>query len=207
MKTNTILTFLTTLCLSAAAQANSNGCNTDTPGWGSTLGTVTRGNERTVSGNGITQIWSDAVTAAHCDKATFNGGTEGDFNADCRSNPDHPGDVFSWCAVVRFKDELCPAPWRVPTKQDFVDLHKALGGTGEDGAGDIEPYFSVWGATYNGFSGASGTLGTHGTFSLYWAQTESSPTIGHKLHLFSSGLIYSHSGYDKNGGFSVRCVR
>jgi uncharacterized protein YjdB len=54
------------------------------------------------------QVWSDNVTATECQKTTFLGNTvQGAFRSDCRSNPGH-GDLFSWCAVIRYQDVLCP---------------------------------------------------------------------------------------------------
>jgi uncharacterized protein (TIGR02145 family) len=207
MKKNIITTHLLILCFSTMLNAQTNGCNSSVPNWGSSLGEVTRGAERTISGNGITQIWSDAVTATVCNKTTFDGGSEGSYNADCRSNPDYPGDLFTWCAVIQYKDELCPAPWRVPTREDFIDLDKALGGQGKDGDGDVNLYIQTWGGTWSGWSNASGTVSTHGRFAIYWSQTEISPTNGNKLHLYSSGQIYARSSFEKNAGFTLRCVR
>jgi len=207
MRKNIFIILFVMLCFFTIANAQYNGCNSSMPGWGDSLGAITRGNEWTVSGNGITQIWSDAVTAAGCNKSNFSGGSKGSYNADCRSNPDYPGDLFSWCAVVRFKDQLCPAPWRVPTMQDFIDLNKALGGTGEDGEGNVDKYINSWGSAYSGFCSESGAMDTHGMFAFYWAQTETSVDNGYKLHLFSSGQIYSQGSYDKNAGFTLRCVR
>jgi uncharacterized protein (TIGR02145 family) len=208
MKKNFTLPILLILCFSAILNAQTNGCNSAESGWGSSLGTVTRGAvPLTISGNGIKQIWSDAVTATACNKTTFDGGTKENYNADCRSNADYPGDLFTWCAVIRFKDELCPDPWRVPTREDFVDLNKALGGQGKDGDGDVDLYIKAWGGAWSGFCNASGTVSTHGTFALYWSQTEISPTNGNKLHVFSSGQIYALSSFEKNAGFTLRCIR
>jgi uncharacterized protein (TIGR02145 family) len=207
MRKNIITTHILILCFSTMLNAQSNRCNSSVPGWGSCLGDINRGKEWTISGNGVTQIWSDAVTATACNKTTFDGGSEGNYNADCRSNPDYPGDLFTWCAVVRFKDELCPAPWRVPTREDFIDLDKALGGQGKDGDGDVELYIKAWGGAWSGWSNASGNVSTHGRFAIYWSQTEISPTNGNKLHLYSSGQIYARSSFEKNAGFALRCVR
>jgi len=110
-------------------------CSDITPGWGRSLGVVSfyTDNEWTVEGNGVFQIWSDAVTATDCQKETFSFGDDQNiilghhfYLADCRSNPGFPGDLFSWCAVVHFADVLCPYPWRVPTQQDFSDLNTVL---------------------------------------------------------------------------------
>jgi len=120
-----------------------NRCNTRTPGWGESLGTISWGtidNTNIESGtspiigtNGRpNQIWSGAVFASACrEKTTFRGSTSSSFNADCRGDINElVGDFFSWCAVYRFADQFCPYPWRVPTREDFVDLDLNLGGNG-----------------------------------------------------------------------------
>jgi uncharacterized protein (TIGR02145 family) len=100
------------------------------PGFGANLGTITLGEEIKLGG----KIWSGPVTASNCQKETFNGGRmvarerNLSLNADCRTNPRFEGSLFSWCAVVRFADELCPYPWRVPTEKDFEELMIAVCG-------------------------------------------------------------------------------
>jgi uncharacterized protein (TIGR02145 family) len=113
------------------------GCNDSIPILGENLGEITfKTNQIWIIGN---QEWSDVVITSACRKESFNGGdfwqtkegaTSMIFNTDCRSNESY-GDLFSWCTVVRFQNELCPAPWRVPMSEDFRDLDIALGGTGK----------------------------------------------------------------------------
>jgi len=128
---------------SVAVVETQRGCNFDTPNWGKSLGTVTWGSTSNTNINSGTttitgtdgrpnQIWSGAVFASACaDKTTFSGGEYPNFNADChRALTELTGHIFSWCAVVRFADQLCPYPFRVPTREDFRDLDLNLGGTG-----------------------------------------------------------------------------
>ncbi len=185
------------------------------------LGTVsvasstTRTITGTVDGKSITQVWSDAVTATGCQKTAFNGGSSGNYRMDCRSNPYHPGDMFSWCAVVKYAATLCPAPWRVPTLQDFTNLDIAMGGTGADRAAassEFQKYVGTgsnqWGGTYVDLARA-GSLNNRSYCAYYWAQTEYSATNGYCLHLNSnSGYIYpQNNGHGKDCGFALRCVR
>jgi len=207
---------------SIVRNVNNQHCNMPTPGWGNSLGSVTRGTQEwAISGNGITQIWSDAVTASACQKTTFDGGyTEyGDdgsliasnFNADCRSNPDYPGDLFSWCAVARFQDQLCPAPWRVPTMQDFIDLDIALGGNGQDRFATPRfvtgNYITRLGGAFGGACSSDGTLWGQGSWGYYWSQSEIEATLGRYLNFGTDGtIVLQHWDY-KNYGFTLRCVR
>jgi len=200
-----------------------NRCNVNTPNWGNSLGTVTRGGERTISGNDITQIWSDVVTATSCQKETYAGGANGNFNADCRSSPDFSGDLFSWCAVVRFQDELCPAPWRVPTKEDFINLDKAMGGSGareQWSSGLRDNYINIWGGAYSDHCNPEGVLSTTrgGNLSwgnaFYWSQAEDYEWTDYAYFLLfdSAGNTLlppqlPHRLYRKSFGFRLRCVR
>jgi len=194
-------------------------CNVATPGWGQSLGTVRFATDNTwaISGNNISQIWSDVVTATACQKTTFDGGPADppfNFNADCRSNPDFPGDWFSWCAVVRFQYDLCPYPWRVPTGQDFRNLNIALGGTGFTNNSAIrERYVSIWGTTFAGGIRYDGDISNFSELGLYWSQSE--PEAGMPgYHPLSGWLLVIHDdirlqqqGLVKSSGASLRCVR
>ncbi len=169
---------------------------------------------RTITGNGITQVWSDAVTATGCQKTAFNGGSSGAYRIDCRSNPSYPGDLFSWCAVAKYASTLCPAPWRVPTEDDFINLDKALAGPGSNrtGASSELPKYTgkgtnQWGGAYGGFSNA-GSLSQQGSHAYYWSQTEYLVDRAYYLYVDSTGYIYPHSILNfKQFGFPLRCVR
>jgi len=234
-----IITAIFTIALSfgSFAQTRADGCNTNTPGWGNSLGRVSFASDRTwtVFGNGITQVWSDAVTATACQKTTFNGGdfSTQNFNADCRSNPAFPGDLFSWCAVVRFRNQLCPAPWRVPTKQDFENLYNAfrnmsyepcitarLARFGFDfGAPTtggrmvmrtyISAYINSWGGVFSGFCFPDGTLRVGQVGGFYWSQSQHTADFGLGLLISSSDRVQETPlvFHGKSYGFSLRCVR
>ncbi len=171
---------------------------------------------RTITGNGITQVWSDAVTATGCQKTTYNGGSSGAYRQDCRKNSSSSyGDLFSWCAVVKYASTLCPAPWRVPTKDDFINLDKAMGGTGvnRDGvSSELPKYVGIgsnqWGGAYGGNTNPAGSTVALGSYAQYWSQTEAITDAGYNLRLMpSSGYISPQSNHHKYYGFTLRCVR
>jgi len=213
-----------TCCSTIIAQ--SNGCNNNTPGWGTSLGTVSFVSDRTWTiGN---QTWSDAVTTTACQKQTFNGGNRAyvnnqwsyNFYSDCRSNPGFSGNLFSWCAVVRFQDQLCPHPWRVPTVQDFVVLDIALGGTGSLQAVTprfvIDNYINRWGGVFSGVASES-ELYDSGTWGHYWSQSGQTGTnymfgfsLGFSMRTnLNNGFGFLHAQYTrvKYQGRMLRCVR
>jgi len=221
-----------------------NFCNTRTPGWGATLGTIswgTIGNTDIESGTTTiigtddrpSQVWSGAVFASACaNKTTFNGGTidwnyfvNNSFNADCRrAHTELTGHFFSWCAVVRFADQLCPYPWRVPTFQDFEDLDLNLGGTGTARSGDryessliaeqlqwfipaegtaASPQIGgLWGgARFTGFAG-NPTI----NMSFYWSQSKNDELHAFCLAIETDAILPNRFNM-KHGGAVVRCVR
>jgi len=197
-----------------AVVATQRGCNQDAPGWGENLGTVSfhgQGHNVEISGNGITQIWSGAVTATNCDKTTFSGGSADNFNADCRSNSGFPGDLFSWCAVVRFADILCPYPWRVPTVQDFINLDRAMGGSGSNTSNSplfVQNYYiTLWGGAFGGSSNSIGALNDQDTWGGYWSQTETGAMNARLLVFSTVGHIDPQGWNSEHFGLTLRCIR
>ena len=220
------------------------GCNGNTPGWGASLGAITWGNvtntninsgTTTITGTGgrPNQIWSGAVFATACNKGNttnsdaFDGGVAGSFNADCRQSLHTfnagiangiTGDFFSWCAVMRFADQLCPSPWRVPTTEDIAILHQNLGHSlpilgqaswliantymGEVGTVEAPQIGGSWGGVR--FTGHANNL-TIAT-SYYWTSTEVSATDARLLGIGEVSAT-PQIGFGKNSGFTVRCVR
>jgi uncharacterized protein (TIGR02145 family) len=218
------------------------GCNDATPGWGASgLGTITWGNSTNTdinSGTTIvpgtderpTQIWSGAVQAFNCRKGNatnlneFDGGEPDNFNADCRrslhafnnSNNSQQGHYFTWCAVMRFADDLCPPGdgWRVPTRQDFLDLDSNLGGNGLNRGGDPSNIYCPadgsastpqFGGRWGGARWTGAACGLTGGHSYYWSSTEGA-TQAFSL-IYNATNINPRNFNFKDLGFHVRCVR
>ncbi|MDR0436805.1 MAG: fibrobacter succinogenes major paralogous domain-containing protein [Bacteroidales bacterium] len=191
-------------------------CSDDTPGWGESLGTVSFASDQTWTIG--SQTWSDAVQATNCNKTFFYGGLYENFASDCRSNPDYPGDLFSWCAVARFKNSLCPAPWRVPTRRDFIDLDKALGGSGKNRRNSClrDKYLNDWGGIYGGLYVSSGILDNFGGMqgqgwaASYWSQSEGAGTVYGVFLGFETcnrARVRPREQFPKFLGLSLRCVK
>jgi uncharacterized protein (TIGR02145 family) len=182
------------------------------------LGTVSFVSDRewTVGGNGIIQIWSDAVQATGCNKTEFRGDSASYTLrlTDCRSNPGQRGNFFTWCAIVRFASDLCPAPWRVPTAEDFCDLDKILSGhatcnshvTSPDEMAEI--YIGKWGGSLGGASGSWGTLYYQDVRAYYWSVSEYNEDYAFYLTYDVHGNVQSQStNSTKAFGASLRCVK
>ncbi len=179
----------------------------------------------TVDGKSVTQVWSGHVAATGCGTASaFDAGSTGSYKSVCAKNSSVAyGDLFSWCAVACYANILCPAPWRVPTKDDFIALDKALGGTGKDrraiAANDavLLKYEATsgtagqfWGGPYSGYVNYNNnrTLNS-GTYAYYWSQTNHSADNAYCFDRAksSSSYISPQNGLQKYRGFALRCVR
>ena len=215
-----ILTFAVAVACAFTATAQSGKCVNETPALQNGLGTVSFISSKTWRvGN---QVWSDAVTATKCQKTTYYGISSGEYNADCRKNGDY-GDLFSWCAVSRFQKQLCPAPWRVPTTEDFAALDKALENNGKEtvaeksGYGTVartaqemsqrDKYLKFWGGVYGGYCLSDGALYYQGSTAYYWSQSEYSSGMAYRLYFASNGEVYPQGDENKGIGISLRCVR
>ena len=180
------------------------------------------------------QEWSDIVLASACTaKTTFLGGNEKEnkYNVDCRSNPGY-GDLFSWCAVIKYQDVLCPDGWRVPTKNEFIALDKEFGFPGtfaETTRAKIDETYlnpTVWGGTLPGYCSdeeismmgqtiPSGKLFGQNVSASYWAVDEYSGGNGTCNYISTAEDDYGTkpvvqadcymSNYDQ--GQSLRCIK
>jgi hypothetical protein len=194
------------------------GCNTGAFNFGTV--SFTAGSEITIVGNGISQIWSRPVTSTGCQKTTYNGGSTTTPYVDCRTTPGYAGDYFSGCAVLRYADVLCPAPWRVPTRDDFKNLDLAMGGTGEDridAAFISANYLAKWSGQYNGVVWENNVIDYIGIEGSYWG-AGSMPYIyrcnaglSFKSQLWATtdmqGMIRPNAYGSSTAGRVVRCVR
>ncbi len=202
----------------ATAQVDGHGCNYDVPGWGESLGKVSFVSNR-VWVIGV-HTWSDAVTAKNCKKRSFYGGERGEkktgYNADCKQNTIKSyGDLFSWCAIKRYGDDLCPGGWRVPTTEDFMALSRWLEGTprGWNYNKRGQPIdFSYnqfdhpeWGGTCGGSCDKWGHRYSQGRSAHYWTQSESSLDTGMDITFYTQAMLFTNQ--TKNNGGTLRCVR
>ncbi|MDR2585301.1 MAG: Ig-like domain-containing protein [Prevotellaceae bacterium] len=185
--------------------------STDAPGWGASLGTVSFASDKTWTvGN---QIWSDVVISSACNKESYNGGESPNFLADGRNNPGYPGTLFSWAAVVRYQDQLCPCPWRVPTYQDFIDLDISLGGNGINRSGQTafinSTYYdpSVWGGDLVKYCIGNGLVLSMFDIAFYWSQTDGKIYWGNCFQFTADGWVQMHLYYQKYYGITLRCVK
>ncbi|MCL2028745.1 MAG: fibrobacter succinogenes major paralogous domain-containing protein [Bacteroidales bacterium] len=185
---------------------------------------------RTISGNGITQVWSGVVTTSNCNSRTSF--TADNTVTDCRNATNgFDGDYFNFCFVISYQNQLCPGDWRVPTRQDFINLDIALGGTGYTrwtgnpatvpvpGGETIDQQLAwyigttgtgtvavnnggIWGGSR--FTAQAANLVFEG--SLYWSSSQNSNLDGLLLDLGVPHVNPQSQGTKGHGG-ALRCVR
>jgi uncharacterized protein (TIGR02145 family) len=157
------------------------------------------------------QTWSDVIHIPECNK-------DGNFEENgtdpiCRSYT-HQGTTWYYYNqhyVNQMAGDLCPAPWRVPTKDDFIALDVAMGGDGENRNG-VTPdwiaakYVNEWGGTFGGFADGSG-IGSAGADANYWSSSEYDATLGYALNFTPSDYVLPQVAYYKSYGFLVRCIK
>ena len=189
------------------------GCNSNVPGWGNSIGTVSFATNQTWTIG--SQTWSDAVRATNCQsKTTFLGydTMPYTYSADCRSNPGQKGDLFSWCAVARYANTLCPSPWRVPAKEDFIALDVVMGGTGgpqtQENVTLRDKYLNTWGGAYGGRVDWGDIIG-QGEQGWYWSKSERYRNEAETLYINVTyrGFVGVPFRLEKYWGLTLRCVR
>jgi hypothetical protein len=143
-----------------------------------------------------TLTWSDAIQMPACNKADFDGGTWDAPKADGRSYT-HDGKTYyyySWPYVNQNAVQLCPNPWRVPTKADFEALADAA---------SASELIDAWG--YGGSAHSSG-IDDATSFGSYWSSTATGDDIANLLDYYSGSMIIVGEN-SKDYGLQVRCVK
>jgi len=124
------------------------------------------------------------------------------------------GDVTGWDETMPEGDtwettnNVCPTGYRVPTDAEIQSLlafgsqwTTQNGVTGRVfGSGDNTLFLPAAGFRYYSY----GTLGGAGSLGYYWSSTQDGTTNAYYLDFNSSRA--SRNSYDRNDGFSVRCV-
>jgi uncharacterized protein (TIGR02145 family) len=127
------------------------------------------------------------------------------------------GKLYNWYSVNDARG-LCPAGWHVPSDVEWTTLENYLGG--EEVAGGKMKSKTGWnspnkGASNSsgftafpgGFRNSSGVYNTNGTNGLWWSSTEnfSANAWYRTLHYYYSDVY--RNDYNKQDGFSVRCIK
>jgi hypothetical protein len=158
------------------------------------------------------QIWSDVIHLPECDKEDFGTITT---EPQCRSFVYEGTPLYYYNSPFAVDNAamLCPSPWRVATKDDFVALDIALGGTGENRAGEnpewiIESYVNTWGAGLGGVCDASGVWDVYiPLLNGYWTSTLEGGLAYGMAFAAQYTTINPQATDNRSLGFQIRCVK
>lgn len=129
------------------------------------------------------------------------------------------GGLYDWNEAMQYVTTagtkgICPTGWHIPTLAEFETLKAAVGndgnalkavgeGTGA-GAGTNTSGFSALLAGYRTRDGGFSNLGY---FTYFWSSTENPTTTAYSMFLWPDRSDLFMNAYDKEFGFSVRCLK
>ena len=162
----------------------------------------------------------EAKTDEEWSKAGENGEPAWCYYNNNPDNGDRYGKLYNWYAVNDPRG-LAPEGWKIPSDEEWSRLADFLGG--ESVAGTKMKSTDFWadyggksgnGTNESGFSGLPGGLRYHdGSFlnvgknGNWWSSTEiDSFNAWHRILNYSNGSVNWYY-YNKENGFSVRCLR
>jgi hypothetical protein len=140
-------------------------------------------------------VWSDRIQMAGCDDGRL---TTDNTIADCRNNT-----YYNWPYVNSNKNELCPSPWRVPTKDDLDALTGVVT--------SAVTFVNAWGGGgfYDYASEGGSPLSESGGF--FWSATEHSSNSNNAYHYYYTTAwgddFIAVQSTSKLYGMPVRCVK
>jgi uncharacterized protein (TIGR02145 family) len=120
------------------------------------------------------------------------------------------GYLYNWKCVHEKSATLCPSPWRVPAKDDFIALDQCLGGSGSNRTGVsqswiTENYIDRWGGLFGGM-GYRNAIYDGGSCAYYWSSTYSG-TYADDLYFCADGKVGPRDYHGQYYGMQLRCVR
>ena len=134
------------------------------------------------------------------------------------------GKLYNWYACVDAR-QLCPVGWHVPTDGEWTVLTNYLLGEGVAGGkmkttGLIDGATGLWyspnaeATNSSGFSGAPGGVRFYfggyspiGSDGNWWSSSEYDSSVAWFRFLSGNDGFAGRDDYDKQNGFSVRCLR
>ena len=129
------------------------------------------------------------------------------------------GKLYNWYAVNDPRG-LAPVGWHVPTDDEWTTLSTTLGGDAVAGGKMKVAGTTRWTApnteadNSSGFAGLpgggrgySGTFGIVGGDGYWWSSSENGSTTAWYRYLFYNSGNISRYSFNKQSGFSVRCLR
>jgi len=137
-------------------------------------------------------------------------------DAKATSNYQTYGVLYNWSAAL----SACPPGWHLPSDAEWTTLTDYLGGEDVAGGKMKEAGTSHWTTPNTGATNSSGFTALPGGYRIYygtidyigydgywWCSTQLNTFYAWGRHLYYSSSIVCRDFYQKENGFSVRCVR
>lgn len=130
------------------------------------------------------------------------------------------GYLYDWQTAMN----VCPAGWHLPSDEEWTELSNYLGGSSIAGGklkatGTIEAGTGLWydpngASNETGFTALPGgyrepdwTFHDNGYYGTWWSATEHRSNYAWLRFMFYNSSNVNRRNYDKELGFSVRCLR
>jgi len=156
------------------------------------------------------------ATESYTDPYYYVYGYEGTSVATAKATTNYQtyGVLYNWPAALT----ACPSGWHLPSDAEWTTLTTYLG---EDAVGKMkEAGTSHWTTPNTGATNSSGFTALPGGYRIYygtidyigydgywWCSTQLNTFYAWGRHLYYSSSIVCRDFYQKENGFSVRCVR
>ena len=140
-----------------------------------------------------TQIWSGALRNPASCTSTSSLSTSSSPPAQYRDYSSSYGFYYNWTCVNTYATTLCPSPWRVPERSDFVELISCTSGS------TLSTAWGLPGICY------SNTRYDNDKRGLFWSSTGSTAGLAYSFDYSTSYIKTITDG--REYGFNVRCVR
>ena len=146
------------------------------------------------------------------------------YNNDAANNTLY-GKLYNWYAVNDSRG-VCPTGWHVPSDAEwstfinYLDPNANGGDTWPNVAGGKLKSMTGWNSPNSGATNESGFTGlpggyrnnygpyfNFGNYGYWWSSTEGDSSNAWSRRLFYNGSDVDRLSYNKQNGFSVRCVR
>ena len=193
---------------------------------GNSYKTVYIGTQQWMGENLKVSKYSDGTTIPNfTDNTQWQNNTTGAwayYNNDAANNAKY-GKLYNWYAVSKTTNgnkNICPTGWHVPTDAEWTVLTEYLGGESVAGGKLKEVGTTNWNSPNTGstnmslFTGLPGgyrydgggysTIGSNGN---WWSSTEYNTYVAWFSYLYYGNGRTNRLNYNKNTGFSVRCLR
>jgi uncharacterized protein (TIGR02145 family)/uncharacterized repeat protein (TIGR02543 family) len=145
------------------------------------------------------------------------------------------GRLYNWSAAMGGSSSstatpsglqgVCPASWHLPSRAEWVELAKAVGGTGDYGnggtagtklksSGGWNAYSGIpfgtddfgFSALPGGYRSTGGSFSGAGDYGYWWTATESGSSNAYYRYMNYNDEYVSEKAHYKSYGFSVRCL-